>query len=104
MSTGINSERMNNVKVGLLDCVEEINAMAFNLDGYYNDLQSSLDGACKAEIISKFLAIKKEWAKTRKIINSYIDVLGKVENSFNRRDRDLASKTIRDIDKIDDYL
>ncbi len=104
MATGINLEKINGVKVSLLGYVEEINALSLRLDGYYNVLQSSLGGSCRNEIINKFTAIRKEWAKTAKIINSYIDILGKVEASYAQQDSDLALVTTQSVSKIDDNI
>lgn len=104
MATGINLEKMNSVKVSLLGYVEEINALSFQLDGYYAAIQVSLNGACRGEIISKFSAIRREWAKTAKIISSYIDILGKVEASYAQQDSDLALVTTQNIDKIEDNI
>ena len=104
MATGINSDKMNQSKINLLDCVEELNSLSNRLDNCYEDIQASLEGGCKSEVISKFGAIKREWPKVNQNINSYIGVLSKVESRYKRQDSELASKTNRDIDKIDDGL
>ena len=69
MATGINSDKMNQSKINLLDCVEDLNSLSNRLDNCYEDIQASLEGGCKSEVISKFGAIKREWPKVNQNIN-----------------------------------
>lgn len=102
MATGIDTEKINNLKVDLLNYIESINALYSRLDNCRTSIQSNLDGVGKTEIINKLNSIIEQMPKINSNINSYINSLGAVVKSYERQDEQIASNINRNIGKLDE--
>ena len=102
MATGINTEKINSLKVDLLNYTESINTLATRLDNCRSDIQANLEGVGKSEFLGKLDSIIEELPKVNKNINSYIASLGKVVKSYEDQDQKLASDIKRNISKLDE--
>jgi type VII secretion effector (TIGR04197 family) len=100
MAAGINVDKINSLKVDLLNYLEGINAFNIRLDNCKVVIQSSIDGVGKSEIISKLDSIIEQIPNVSKLINTYITTLSGVVNKFEEQDQQLASQVASNINKL----
>lgn len=100
MSGGINEDKINILKVELLDCMENLNSISNRFDNCTESISSNIDGIGKNEIVSKLNEIKSQLPKVSSNISSYIDDLDKVISNYEKMDIEAANTLISNISKL----
>lgn len=101
MATGFNGNKINALKVDMLNCVEQLKILSGKLDSSIINIGSCYQGEGASTIVNKLNEISLKFPKVMNNINSYINDINCVVSSYENQDRELASSIIRDIDKID---
>lgn len=100
MATGVNEIEINRLKVELLNCVEQINAISGRIDTCKAIVSDSISGVGRDEIISKFNSIMEQLPMVNANINTYMISLGQVVQAYARLDSMVASDVTRNIGKL----
>ena len=82
MATGIDTDKVSNLKVDLLGYTESVNAIINRLDNCKTTIQANMDGAGKTEIIKVIDAILEQMPKVNTNINSYIGTINKMVKTY----------------------
>lgn len=102
MKSGINEEKVNNLKVELLDYIESMNSISNSINSNIEIIRNNIDGQGKNEILSKLTTIKEQCSNMSSNINTYIDDLGKVVSSYVAQDQDAATTLISNISRLEE--
>lgn len=103
IGAGIDVDKVNELKVGLLDYVEQINTISNRLESSRIAFESSMNGSGKDEIISKYNSIAEQIPSVNANINTYIIALGNAVKQYQLQDENMAAKLTRDVSKLDMY-
>lgn len=101
MGSGINKEKVNGLKVELLDYVEALNSISSRLDNSIETIKGNLDGLGRDEIINKFTNVKEQLPKISANINFYIEDLGNAILNYEKQDEEVAATLISNISKLE---
>ena len=101
MASGINVEKVNALKVELLNYIEQLNVLYNRLNDCSTTIQANMDGFNKAQIVNKLNSIIEQMPKATTNINTYISDLGKVVKSYQEQDEEEASTVVNNISKVD---
>lgn len=101
MATGINTVKMNALKVDLLSYVESINKLKERLEGCVSSIRDNLIAPGSTEIINQLNNYNTQFSNVSSNISTYIQTLSKIEKKFVDNDEELASDIIHDINKLD---
>lgn len=99
MATGIDTLKVNKLKIELLDYIEAINSLVIRLENNKLLIENNFDGTGKAEIIGKLNSIIEQMPIVSQNINTYIVTLDKVVDGYINQDSQLAN-TVINIDKL----
>jgi uncharacterized protein YukE len=102
MATGINKDNMDRLKVDLLDCSESINGILNRLDNCKTVIQSNVEGASKDEIVQKLDSLNANISIIKGNVNTYINVLSRIEDIYSDQDYEVASNIVKNISKLED--
>ncbi len=94
MATGIDTLKINKIKIELLDCIEAINSFVGRLENNKLLIENNFEGSGKKEIIAKLDAIIEQMPIVIQNINTYIVTLDKVVQKYVDQDSQLASTVI----------
>ncbi len=100
MGSGINVEKIDTLKIELLDCIESINSISNRLEMSANAIQNNLEGIGKTEILQKIGKIREQLPNVSGNISTYIDDLSKAVSNYERIDEEAATDLIRNIGKL----
>ena len=101
MATGINKDKIDSLKVELLDCSESINGIINKLENCKTVIQSNIDGTSKDEIVQKFDSLNTNISVVKSNINAYINILSRIEDIYSGQDYDVASNVVKNIRKLE---
>lgn len=100
MSSGINDEKVDALKIELLDYVEAINSITNRLEISTNAIQNNIEGIGKKEILAKLNHVKEQLPTVSANISTYIDDLSKAVSNYERIDVESAADLISNISKL----
>lgn len=100
MSSGINDEKVDALKIELLDYVEAINSITNRLEISTNTIQNNIEGIGKKEILAKLNHVKEQLPTVSANISTYIDDLSKAVSNYERIDVESAADLISNISKL----
>lgn len=100
MSSGINSSKVETLKIELLDYIESINAIVNRLDISIGDIQNNMDGIGKREIINKLNEVKGQLPNVKENIVTYIDDLDRAISIYKSVDYEAAATLMNNISKL----
>lgn len=100
MSSGINVEKVDALKIELLDYIESINSVSNRLEVSVSTIQNNVEGFGKKEILQKLGQIREQLPKVSANITTYIDDLSKAVSNYERIDEEVAADLIRNISKL----
>jgi len=100
MSSGINSSKVETLKIELLDYIESINAIVNRLDISIGDIQNNMDGIGKREIINKLNEVKGQLPNVKENIVTYIDDLDRAISIYKSVDYEVAATLMNNISKL----
>lgn len=100
MSSGINVEKVDALKIELLDYIESLNSISNRLEISTSTIQNNIEGLGKKEILQKLKQIKGQLPNVSANITTYIDDLNKAVSSYERIDEEVAADLIRNISKL----
>ena len=101
MATGINVQEMNNLKVGLLDYIESINALYKRFANCSYMIGQNISGAGRTTIMSLLESTGEQFPIVTSNINTYIGDMNKVQSSYVEQDHDLSEQIISDISLVE---
>lgn len=102
MGSGINTEKIDDLKVELLDYIEALNLISNRLDNCLETIKTNINGYGKNEIVQKITCIKEQFPKISANINFYIEDLGNAVRSYEKQDEEVAATLIRNISKLEE--
>lgn len=97
MATGINVQKMNSLKVSLLDNIESINALYNRFENCCYNVGQNISGAGSATIIRLLKDIEGQFSIVASNINTYISDMNKVQQAYFEQEQELNSKITSDI-------
>lgn len=100
MSSGINVEKVDALKIELLDYIESINSVSNRLEVSVSTIQNNVEGFGKKEILQKLGQIREQLPKVSANITTYIDDLNRAVSNYERIDEETAADLIRNISKL----
>lgn len=100
MSSGINVEKVDALKIELLDYIESLNSISNRLEISTSTIQNNIEGLGKKEILQKLRQIREQLPKVSANITTYIDDLSKAVSNYERIDEETAADLIRNISKL----
>lgn len=102
MITGIDVNKIDNLKKELLNYIEEINSIFNRMDSEVTIIQSNMSGVGKIEILQKCNKIKEQVPVLKSNIMVYLEDLSKVVKFYENQDQELSQNVIRNISKLDE--
>lgn len=100
MSSGINVEKVDTLKIELLDYIESLNSISNRLELSTSTIQNNVEGLGKMEILQKLRQIREQLPKVSANITTYIDDLNKAVSNYEKIDEEVAVDLIRNISKL----
>lgn len=100
MNSGINEEKVNELKIELLDYIEKINAILSRFDNSIEAVKNNIEDNGKDEILRKLNSIKEQFPNISSNISHYIDDLGKAASSYETQDQEIASTLINNVTRL----
>ncbi len=100
MGSGINTEKVDELKVELLGYVESLNLISNRLDGILETIKGNLNGFGRDEIVRKLSSVKEQLPKISSNINFYIEDLDRAVRSYKVQDEEVAATLISNISKL----
>lgn len=100
MATGIKVDKIDSLKLEILDSIETVNKLVSRLNSCRTTIQANIEGAGATEIIGKLDFALAQISKVKANFNSYISSFGSVVRNYENQDTELASTVVKDIDKI----
>lgn len=101
MSTGINVEKANELKVSILDSVESLKKLSNRFESCYQIVEKNIDGYGKTSVVSDLRNVKYQLSIAISNVDSYISDINNVIRSYKRNDEMFGANIIRDIKKIE---
>lgn len=101
MATGIQADKMNALKVQLLNYIERLNSIIDKYEDCKQTVTSNISGAGSSEIIGKMNYFGNQLPKVKKNIDTYMSTVGKVTTMYEEQDRNLAAKVTGNIAKVE---
>ena len=102
MVSGINEEKISELKIQLLDYIEYLNSISNRLNANVESIKNNIDGVGKDEILGKANFIREQLPKISANINSYIDDIEKAMSSYERQDEEIAATLISNISRLEE--
>ncbi len=99
--SAINEDKMEKLKLDLLDDIEKLNSIFNQMDTEMETIKQNLIGAGNAELTTKFELIKANYPIIKKNITNYATDIQKVIDSYRNQDQELNEKIISDIEKLE---
>lgn len=101
MAAGIDDQQFNDLKVLLLDYIEDINALVTRYEICYNKINQNFVGPGKDTIINLLNSIYEQFSIVKNNINSYITDMNFVQSSYETQDSELSNQVTSDINKLE---
>ena len=101
MATGINSDKVSQLKVSLLDYVEQLNSIKVKLENCEVLLKENVTGAILDPILKPLENIILQIQSVKSIVNNYVSSLSVIVNRFVENDQAVSSELYKNIDKLD---
>ena len=101
MATGIDVQKINALKVKLMDYIESINALSKRFENSYYIIDHNISGAGRTVIMSRLGSIREQIPVVVSNINSYITDLNTVQSAFENADQEFGSMVTNDIVQLD---
>lgn len=100
-NSAINLERMETLKIDLLDYVENMNSIFNQLDIEFDIIKQNLTGTGSLTVRNKINSLQVAYTIIKKNITTYATDIQKVIDSFQDQDENISSKITSDIAKIE---
>lgn len=100
-NSAINLERMETLKIDLLDYVENMNSIFNQLDIEFDIIKQNLTGTGSSTVRNKINSLQASYTIIKKNITTYATDIQKVIDSFQDQDENISSKITSDIAKIE---
>ena len=100
-NSAINLERMETLKIDLLDYVENMNSIFNQLDIEFDIIKQNLTGTGSSTVRNKINSLQAAYTIIKKNITTYATDIQKVIDSFQDQDENISSKITSDIAKIE---
>lgn len=100
-NSAINLERMETLKIDLLDYVENMNSIFNQLDIEFDIIKQNLTGTGSLTVRNKINSLQAAYTIIKKNITTYATDIQKVIDSFQDQDENISSKITSDIAKIE---
>lgn len=101
MAVGINTDKVHELQVNLLDAIESLKFIKERYENCSISISSNIEGTGKNIIVNDLDKIKSQLAIVISNIDSYITDLKKVVDSYKNQDYEINQQIIRDVNKIE---